>query len=84
MAETDIARLKSDATGNTALSDTLKEAVKGFKSTDDALEFLASRGFEVTATELKESAQEDASPEIPSPDEPESGYGALMGFMRSH
>ncbi len=83
MGDTDMDRLKADASGNTGLSETLGEAVKKFSSTEDAVRFLASRGFDVTASQLAESAAEEAWQEVPVGDQ-EGGYGALMRFMLKH
>ncbi|MFG1288335.1 hypothetical protein [Xanthobacter versatilis] len=73
-------RLKADASGNTALSAVLAGAVGGFSNPADAVGFLASRGFEVTASDLADAAAE--SDEAPAADGEEGGYGALMEFMR--
>lgn len=74
MERSDIARLKADASGNTALSEVLGEAVKDFSHPQDAVRFLAERGFAVTCNELQAAAAEDAAPE--------GGYGALLRFVR--
>jgi len=73
-------RLKADASGNTGLSHVLTEAVPGFASPEDAVNFLASRGFEVSARDLVEAAADEARDETPV-GEGEGGYGALMRFI---
>ncbi|MDI4665807.1 hypothetical protein K9U40_15965 [Xanthobacter autotrophicus] len=80
MTRNDMARLKADASGNTGLSAVLAEAVDGFSSTEDAVRFLGSRGFEVTASDLADAAADadDASAGTQEGD----GYGALMCFLR--
>ncbi|MFG1202929.1 hypothetical protein V5F29_11110 [Xanthobacter aminoxidans] len=82
MTNADMDRLKSDASGNTGLSAVLAEAVEGFSSTEDAVRFLASRGFEVTASDLAAAAASDAEAPAESEDAEEDGYGALMRFVR--
>lgn len=81
MAAPDMERLKADATGNTGLSEVLERAVEDFASTQDAVEFLASRGFEVSARELSQTAAEEAQD---APPDGEGGYQALMRFVASH
>lgn len=76
MERSDIERLKADASGNTALSEVLGEAVKDFSRPEDAVRFLAERGFSVTCTELQAAAAADAAQE--------GGYGALLRFVRRH
>ncbi|TCT07565.1 hypothetical protein [Aquabacter spiritensis] len=83
MSAQDIERLKSDASGNTALSEVLAEAIPSFSTTDDAINFLESRGFEITAVELARAASDEARNEIPV-GEGEGGYGALMRFVVEH
>ena len=81
-------RLKADASRNTALSAVLADAVGGFSSPADAVGFLASRGFEVTAADLADAAADAdeapaAQPEEQAQDQAEAdGYGALMRFLR--
>lgn len=76
MGNHDVERLKADASGNTGLSAVLAEEVDRFSSTEDAVRFLASRGFEVTAADLAAAAADAALVEG------EGGYGALMRFIR--
>lgn len=78
MTNADMERLKTDASGNTGLSAVLAEAVDGFSSTDDAVRFLASRGFDVTASDLAAAASDGG----PAAEAEEDGYGALMRFVR--
>jgi len=80
MSRHDVERLRADASGNTGLSEVLAQEVERFSSTEDAVRFLATRGFEVTTADLAEAA---AAPEeeVPAPDG-EDGYGALMRFIR--
>ncbi|WP_296584514.1 hypothetical protein [Xanthobacter sp.] len=81
MTNADMDRLKADASGNTGLSAVLAEAVERFSSTEDAVRFLASRGFEVTASDLAAAAGDaEAPPEAEESEE--DGYGALMRFVR--
>lgn len=79
-------RLKADASGNTALSAVLADAVGGFSSPADAVGFLASRGFEVTAADLADAAadaHEAPAAQSEEQDQAEAdGYGALMRFLR--
>ncbi|MFG1185832.1 hypothetical protein [Xanthobacter aminoxidans] len=84
MTNADMDRLKSDASGNTGLSAVLAEAVEGFSSTDDAVRFLASRGFEVTASDLAAAASDAETPAEAEESEEaeEDGYVALMRFVR--
>ena len=84
MTNADMDRLKSDASGNTGLSAVLAEEVEGFSSTDDAVRFLASRGFEVTASDLAAAASDAETPAEAeeSEDVGEDGYDALMRFVR--
>ncbi|MEP9353270.1 hypothetical protein ABLE93_06675 [Xanthobacter sp. KR7-65] len=79
MATDDIHRLKADASGNTGLSEVLAEAVGGFSSTEDAVRFLATRGFDVTASDLAAAANEPVDDEAA---EEGDGYGTLMKFVR--
>lgn len=81
MTTADMDRLKADASGNTGLSAVLAEAVEGFSSTDDAVHFLATRGFEVTASDLAAAASDTEAPTEAGEAE-EDGYGALMRFVR--
>lgn len=81
MAAADLERLKADATGNTGLSEVLERAVADFASPQDAVDFLASRGFEVSARDLSHAAAEAAHGETPDGD---GGYGALMRFVARH
>ncbi|QRG05255.1 hypothetical protein EZH22_19420 [Xanthobacter dioxanivorans] len=83
MTNAHMERLKADATGNTALSAVLAEAVDGFSSTEDAVRFLASRGFEVTSADLADAAADDLPPAAQEDAEPD-GYGTLMRFLRRH
>lgn len=83
MGETDIERLKADASGNTALSETLAQAVTDFMTADDAVNFLATRGFDLSARDLTEAAAAEARDETPV-GEGEGGYGALMKFIVNH
>ncbi|MCG5234003.1 hypothetical protein [Xanthobacter oligotrophicus] len=84
MASAEMERLKADASGNTGLSAVLAEAVGGFSSAADAVGFLASRGFEVTASDLEDAAAD--TDEAPAAQQKEAvekdGYGALMRFLR--
>lgn len=81
MASAEMERLKADASGNTGLSAVLADAVGGFSSAADAVGFLASRGFEVSASDLADAAADvDEAPAAESGEE--DGYGALMRFMR--
>ncbi|MDF2999044.1 MAG: hypothetical protein K0R27_4681 [Xanthobacteraceae bacterium] len=73
-------RLKADASGNTGLSHVLAEAIPGFASPEDAVNFLTARGFDVTARDLVEAAADEARDETPV-GEGEGGYGALMRFI---
>ena len=81
MGRHDVERLKADASGNTGLSEVLAREVDGFSSTEDAVRFLATRGFEVTPADLAEAA---AAPDegAAAPETSEDGYGALMRFIR--
>ncbi|WP_127090173.1 hypothetical protein [Aquabacter cavernae] len=78
MAEADMERLKADATGNTGLSEVLGEAVADFATAEDAVAFLASRGFDVSVRELSLAA---AAAARDLPPDGEGGYGALMRFI---
>lgn len=73
-------RLKADASGNTGLSHVLARAVPDFASPEDAVNFLAARGFDVSARDLVEAAADEARDETPV-GEGEGGYGALMRFI---
>ncbi len=81
MTNADMDRLKTDASGNTGLSAVLAEAVEGFSSTDDAVRFLASRGFDVTTSDLAAAASDGAAA-AEAEEVEEDGYGALMRFVR--
>lgn len=81
MTNADMDRLKTDASGNTGLSAVLASAVEGFSSTDDAVRFLASRGFDVTASDLAAAASDGEEPAGEEGAE-EDGYVALMRFIR--
>ncbi|MFG1423971.1 hypothetical protein [Roseixanthobacter liquoris] len=83
MGDRDIERLKADASGNTALSETLENAVADFVTADDAVNFLAARGFDLSARDLTEAAAAEAREEVPV-GEGEGGYGALMKFIVNH
>lgn len=76
----DMERLKADASGNTGLSQVLAEAVRGFASPEDAVNFLSARGFDVSARDLIEAAADEAREEAPV-GEGEGGYGMLMRFI---
>jgi len=76
MERSDMARLKADASGNTGLSEVLGEAVSGFSHPDEAVRFLAERGFRVTGEDLRAAAATEAAQE--------GGYGALLRFVRRH
>lgn len=80
MGHTDIDRLKADASGNTALSERLAEEVKVFETSQDALDFLASRGFDVTEDELRRAAAQEQDGACAQ----EDGYGALLRYFRPH
>ncbi|MDI4656180.1 hypothetical protein [Xanthobacter autotrophicus] len=84
MTSAEMERLKADASGNTGLSAVLADAVGGFSSAEDAVGFLASRGFEVTASDLADAAAD--ADEAPAAQDEEAagadGYGALMRFLR--
>ena len=81
MGTRDLNRLKADASGNTALSERLEQAVGSFSGPQDALDFLASRGFEVTASELRQAVAEEAARKHGLLGEGEGGFGALLRFM---
>ncbi len=83
MSTEDIERLKADASGNTALSEVLAEAISSFASTEDAINFLESRGFNISARELAQAASDEAREHEPI-GEGEGGYGALLRFVSSH
>ena len=74
MSHSDLDRLKADASGNTALSEALEQAVDGFSDPREALDFLAERGFEIAPEALQTEARD-------APAEGEGGYGALMRFL---
>lgn len=81
MSRHDVERLKADASGNTGLSEVLAHEVERFSSTEDAVRFLATRGFEVTPSDLAEAAAEPEEDEA-APENGDDGYGALMRFIR--
>lgn len=83
MSAADMERLKADASGNTGLSEALAEAVPGFLSADDAVNFLESRGFQISARELTQTASAEARDMTPV-GEGEGGYGALLRFIVNH
>lgn len=83
MSDTDLERLKADASGNTGLSEALAEAIPSFASMDDAVNFLESRGFNISARELSEAASDEAREEVPV-GQGEGGYGALLRFATDH
>lgn len=83
MSTQDLERLKADASGNTGLSATLEEAIASFATTDDAVNFLESRGFSISAKELTLAAADEAREEVPV-GVGEGGYGALMRFVANH
>ncbi len=78
MSEMDIERLKADASGNTGLSEVLGTAVAGFSGPEDAVAFLATRGFKVTAAELAAAAAAHDAGRADG----EGGYAALIRFVR--
>ena len=80
MSQDDLQRLKSDASGNTGLSEALAEAVPGFASPKEAVEFLAARGFEISSEELADAAIADSA--AAEAGEDEGGYGVLLQFIR--
>lgn len=82
MTVSDMERLKADASGNTGLSAVLAEAVEGFSSTEDAIRFLASRGFGVTSADLAEAAAQAAVEVVDAPADEEGGYATLMRFLK--
>lgn len=79
MSATDIERLKTDASGNTGLSEALEQAVPAFAGTEDAVKFLESRGFHISAHELA-----DVAADAEASDGEEGGYGALLRFFARH
>ena len=81
MMTDDMDRLKADASGNTGLSAVLAEAVADFSSTEDAVRFLATRGFDVTTSDLAAAASDAGDDEQATADD---GYGMLMQFVRSN
>lgn len=81
MGEHDLHRLKADASGNTALSERLAEAVEGFGGTDDAIAFLKSRGFDISVDALDRAAREEEARQDGELGEGEGGYGALLRFI---
>lgn len=83
MSTHDLERLKTDASGNTGLSEVLAEAVSSFATTDDAVNFLETRGFSISAKELTAAAADEAREEVPI-GEGEGGYGALLRFVSNH
>jgi len=80
MSQDDLHRLKSDASGNTGLSEALAEAVPGFASADDAVAFLTARGFEISSAELSQAAVADS--DAAEAGEDEGGYGVLLKYVR--
>lgn len=81
MSDADLERLKADASGNTGLAEVMEEAIRGFSSADDAVRFLASRGFEISAAELKAAAKQEAEGGGRVGAD-EGAYGALLRFMQ--
>ena len=79
MSSAEMERLKADASGNTGLSAVLADAVGRFSSPADAVDFLASRGFAVTTSELADAAA--GANEAPAAGPENDGYGALMRFL---
>lgn len=84
MAHADMERLKADTSVHNALSETLKQAIEGFGSLEEAVDFLKTRGFDVSASELQEWAAKVRSPDFPSHADTDSGYCALMRFALKH
>lgn len=84
MASDAMVRLKADASGNTGLSEVLADAVAGFATPEDAVRFLATRGFQVTAADLAEAAGDSPADDQGGTGEEMAGdgYGALMTFVR--
>ena len=80
MSEADLERLKADASGNTGLAEVMEEAIHGFSGPQDAVRFLASRGFEISADELTAAAKQEADGGAKVGDG-EGAYGALLRFM---
>ncbi|MFS8038681.1 hypothetical protein ACI7BZ_17275 [Xanthobacter sp. AM11] len=79
MSRTEMDRLRADASGNTGLSAVLAQAVGDFSTAEDAVRFLASRGFGVTRADLSAAAEDsDAAAAEADGD----GYGCLMRFLR--
>lgn len=83
MDNRDLHRLKADASGNTALSERLAEAVGGFIGLNDASAFLSSHGFAISLDELARAADEEAR-DKGEVGQGEGGYGALLRFVRNH
>lgn len=84
MTDTEMKRLKADASGNTGLSEALAQAVTAFSTGDDAVCFLVSRGFDVTTSDLARAAGEIEPGKPAGSRRKKDGYGALMRFMRRH
>ena len=79
MSGQELDRLKADASGNTGLSEALEQAVPAFAGTEDAVKFLESRGFHVSAHELADVAANGKALGVE-----EGGYGALLRFFARH
>ncbi|WP_029002878.1 Nif11 family protein [Azorhizobium doebereinerae] len=80
MSQADLERLKADASGNTGLAEVLMEAIPGFASPEDAVNFLATRGFEISTRELTDAAATEARQDTRIGKD-EGAYGALLRFM---
>ncbi len=83
MSDADLERLKADASGNTGLAEVIEEAIPGFTSADDAVRFLATRGFEISAAELTAAAEQEAE-DGHGVGKHEGAYGALLRFAHKH
>lgn len=83
MSQADLERLKADASGNTGLAEVLAESLSGFASPEDAVNFLASRGFDISVRELTDAAAEEAR-SSEGVGRNEGAYGALLRFMINH
>lgn len=83
MSDADLERLKADASGNTGLAEVIEEAIPGFSGADDAVRFLATRGFEISAPELLAAAEQETR-DGGSVGKHEGAYGALLRFMLKH